>query len=85
MLCIYNIINHPNTMRTKDKSFEVNEYKIIFSYNQNLDVEHTRYFQSTSVDQLQKNLDQIIGHKDYTLIEIDKYNRWTDKWEKAND
>ena len=73
-------------MKKKDKSFEVNEYKITFTYNKNPNVEHTRHFQSTSVEQLQKNLNQIIGHDDFvTTLGIEKYNRWTDKWEKAND
>ena len=71
-------------MRTKDKTLEVNEYKIKFIYDNPQNI-HTRYFQSISLEQVQENLNKIIGDNDYQLISIEKYNRWTGKWEQEQD
>lgn len=71
-------------MRKKDKSLEVNEYRINFIYKNPKDI-HTRYFQSVSSNQIIENLNRVIGHDDYQILSIEKYNRWSDKWEQEQD
>ena len=75
-------------MRKKKNKYlplEVNEYKIKFIYN-NVNNVHTRYFQSISLSQVKENLNKIInGNKDWELISIEMYNRYTQKFEKVNE
>ena len=71
-------------MKSKNKTLEVNEYKIKFIYDNPKNI-HTRYFQSISLEQVQNNLNKIIGDNDYQLVSIERYNRWTDKWEQEQD
>ena len=46
-------------MKQKDKSLEVNEYRIKFIYDNPNNV-HTRYFQSVSSNQITENLNKVI-------------------------
>ena len=71
-------------MKQKDKSLEVNEYRIKFIYDNPTNV-HTRYFQSVSSNQITENLNKIIGHDDYQILSLEKYNRFADKWEEEED
>ena len=68
-------------MKAKDKSLEVNEYKIHFIYIDNPQNIHTRYFQSISLDQVKENLDKIIDGAGWELVSIEKYNRFNREWE----
>ena len=69
-------------MKKKNKSLEVNEYKIKFIYNDNAENIHTRYFQSISLSQVKSNLNKIIEEDGWELISIERYNRYTMNWEK---
>jgi len=69
--------------KNKNNTLEVSEYKIKFIYN-NANNIHTRHFQSISLSQVKENLNKIIGDdQDWTLVSIEKYNRYSDKWEEA--
>ena len=68
-------------MNSSDTELSVSEYRIKYYHiGSELNV-HTRYFQSVNVEQLKKNLPQIIGDKEYELVSIEKYNRYAKKWE----
>ncbi len=72
--------------KNKKNSLQVNEYKIQFIYNNNPDNIHTRYFQSISLIQVKENLNKIInGHKDWELVTIEMFNRYTQEFEEANE
>jgi hypothetical protein len=67
-------------MRTKNKSLEVNEYKIKFIYDNPNNI-HTRYTQAVSLKQVESNLNKMI-ESEYELISIEKYNRYSKQWEE---
>ena len=68
--------------KNTENTLEVNEYKIKFIYS-NANNIHTRHFQSISLSQVKENLNKIIDAEEWELISIEKYNKYSMKWEKA--
>tara|TARA_R100000008_G_scaffold55046_1_gene33695 strand:+ start:2238 stop:2456 length:219 start_codon:yes stop_codon:yes gene_type:complete len=69
--------------KNTNNTLEVSEYKIKFIYN-NANNIHTRHFQSISLSQVKENLNKIIDDdQEWELISIEKYNKYSMKWEKA--
>ena len=40
---------------------------------------------SKKLNQITENLNKIIGHDDYQILSLEKYNRFADKWEEEED
>lgn len=76
-------------MKTKEPNTnELNQYKIKFIYIDTPLNVHTRYFMSYSRNQVESMLPQITAsnlrdnNNEYELISIEKFNRFSDKWEE---
>ena len=76
-------------MKTKEPNTnELNQYKIKFIYIDTPLNVHERYFMAYSRNQVESMLPQITesnlrdNNNEYELISIEKFNRFSDKWEE---
>ena len=76
-------------MKSKEANTnELNQYKIKFIYIDTPLNVHTRYFMSYSKEEVESMLPKITdsnlrdNNDEYELISIEKFNRFSDKWEE---
>ena len=72
-------------MKKELQELQVKEYRIRFYYNDSPSYVQERHFQATDLEQVKSNLNKIIEDDEYGLISIESYNRYSEKWDIADE